>query len=370
MSRLPILALLLVPTAAFAEDESPPLSIYGFARLDVLADNTRMSDINQPLYVSRDAMTEAATGELTMTPRLSQIGLGIEKWEVARHITGEGKLEIDFGGGSGTNAIRLRHAYAALMVTDKVELLAGQTWDLISPLFPSAQNDTQLLDAGNTGDRRPQLRLSLFPVDKVRLAVAAAVNGLIDQQDLDHDGLPDGMESATPMFQWLMEYRQRVRGDAIARLGIWGHVGRDEIQGVEHRSSSFGAHVFMPLMREVAFLGEGYVGINTADIGGGIGQGINPTTGRNIHALGGWLEMAIIPTERHMLSLGTSADTARGSDLEAGDRERNSTIYSVLRYKPKPSIQLGVEYLYWKTTYKDMGEAKASRFDFHTSFFF
>jgi hypothetical protein len=370
MSRL-ILAMLLVPTAAFAEDESPPLSIYGFARLDVLADNARMSNINQPLYVSPAAMNEAATGELTMTPRLSQIGLGIEKWDIAHHVTGEGKLEIDFAGGSGTNAIRLRHAYAAVMIDDKVELLAGQTWDLISPLFPSAQNDTQLLDAGNTGDRRPQLRLSIFPIDRVRIAVAAAVNGLIDQQDLDHDGLPDGMESAMPMLQWLLEYRQRVHGDAIARIGIWGHVGRDEIaDGTEHRSSSVGGHVFMPLMREVAFLGELYVGINTADIGGGIGQGINPVTGRDIHAVGGWGELALIPTERHMVSLGASVDTANASDLEMGDRERNSTIYGVLRYKPKPSIQFGVEYLYWKTTYKDVGEAKANRFDFHTSFFF
>jgi hypothetical protein len=369
MSRL-ILALILVPTVAFAEDESPPLSIYGFARLDVLADNARMSDINQPLFVSPEAMT-TPNGELTMTPRLSQIGLGIEKWDVAHDITGDGKLEIDFGGGTGTNAIRLRHAYASLMMFDKVELLAGQTWDLISPLFPSAQNDTQLLDAGNTGDRRPQLRLSVFPVDKVRLAVAASVNGLIDQQDLDHDGLPDGMESATPMFQWLMEYRQRVHGDAVARIGIWGHVGRDELADhIIHRSSSFGAHLFMPVAREIAILGEGYLGINTADIGGGIGQGINPVSGRNIHAVGGWIEAAIIPTSRHMLALGTSMDTARSSDLEVGDRERNGTIYSVLRYKPKPSIQFGFEYLYWKTTYKDVGEAAANRFDFHTSFFF
>src|SRR5262245_65411675 len=73
MTRLPILILLLVPATALAEDESPPLSIYGFARLDVLADDSRMSDINQPMYVTR----EPASGELNMTPRLAQIGTGI-----------------------------------------------------------------------------------------------------------------------------------------------------------------------------------------------------------------------------------------------------------------------------------------------------
>src|SRR5205814_1754458 len=101
--------------------------------------------------------------ELTMTPRLSRVGLGIESWDLRSGVTGEGKLEVAFAGGSGTNALRLRQAYASIALEHIVELVAGQTADLISPLFPSAQNDTQLVFAGNTGDRRPQVQLAFTP---------------------------------------------------------------------------------------------------------------------------------------------------------------------------------------------------------------
>ena len=369
MIRTGLVLLLLVPATAHAEDDAPPLSIYGFARLDVLADDSRMSDIDQPRFVTREPTTGRTDGEFTMTPRLSQVGIGIEQWDVAPHITGEGKLEIDFGGGGGVNAIRLRHAYAALMYRDKVELLAGQTWDLISPLFPSAQNDTQLLDAGNTGDRRPQLRLSVFPTDHLRVATAVAVSGVVDQQDLDHVGQPDGMASGSPMLQWLIEYRFRWHG--IGRVGVWGHVAREELgDGTRHGSSSVGTHVSVPVTRRVTVLGEGYFGENAADIGGGIGQGVDPVTGRRIQGLGGWLEAATMPTAKVMLALGVSGDTARARDIEVGDRETNTTGYGVLRYKPRPSIQLGLEYLHWVTTYKEMGRGVANRFDFHLSCFF
>jgi hypothetical protein len=71
-----------------------------------------------------------------------------------------------------------------------------------------------------------------------------------------------------------------------------------------------------------------------------------------------------------MLSLGTSVDVARAEDLELGDRERNGTIYSVLRYKPRPALQLGLEHLYWKTEYKGMPRGVANRMNMHFSVFF
>jgi len=376
MTRLSsvFLAVSLVsPAVALAEDEAPPLSIYGFARLDVLADDSRMSDIHQPLFVMREPGGGALDGELTMTPRLSRVGLGIDEWELDDEdkLKGEGKLEIDFGGAGGVNVIRLRHAYAQIAFDKKIELLAGQTWDLASPLFPSAQNDTQLLFAGNTGDRRPQLRLSLYPGDKVRIAVAAAATGSLDQRDLDGDGQLDGMASATPMFQGLIELRKRMRGDAAMRFGVWGHVASDELaDGTRHPSRSIGAHLFLPAGPKMVWIAEAYTGTNVADLGGGIGQSVNAVTGRTIRAYGGWAELAIVPTRKHMVALGGSGDFAREDDLEMGDRQKNGTAYGVIRYKPKASLQLGVEYLYWKTLYKGMSGGTANRFNLHASVFF
>lgn len=374
--RALLLALVvpLVPGLAHAdEDDAPPLSIYGAARLDILADDSRMSDLHAPLFVDHEPRNGQLDGEMTMTPRLSQVGLGIDEWELDRngHYVGEGRLEIDFAGGAGTNVIRLRHAYATVTVRHKLEILAGQTWDLISPLYPSVQNDTQLLFAGNTGDRRPQLRLSALPLDNVRIAVAAAATGTLDQRDLDGDGQVDGMAAGTPMVQGLIELRQPMRrGGAPILLGLWGHVAREELaNGTRYPSTSIGAHFQVPAPF-MTWSGEVYGGTNAADIGGAVGTGINRLTGRTVHSVGGWVEMALAPTKRHVLAVGGSGDFAQRDDVMPGDRMSNGTVYSALRYKPKSSLQLGLEYLYWKTTYRAMNPGVANRVDMHLSVFF
>jgi len=369
-SRLAVLALsaVLLPTAARA-DELPPLSIYGFARLDVLVDDARMSDVAQPTFVMPGTAASRG-GELAMTPRLSRVGLGIDTWQLANDMTGDGKLEVDFAGGEGVTAIRLRHAYASVAFAHKAELLAGQTSDLLSPLFPSAQNDTQLLFAGNTGDRRPQVQLSVTPGDQVRVAVGLAPTGWLSHADVDGDGRLDGNASMRPMVQWLIEYRRRMRGDVL-RLGVWGHTASSELaDGTDYSSGSVGMHLYLPVSPKLVALGEAYVGTNLADIGGGIGQNINPMTRDSIHGAGGWFELAALASSHHMLALGTSIDTARPSDLGDGDRERNQTIYGVLRYKPLDALQLGVEYAHWRTRYKAAPDGVANRVDLHASVLF
>jgi len=353
--------------SAYADDEAPPLSVYGFARLDVLADDTPMSDITKPVYVTMGR----SGAEMTMTPQLSQVGLSIDKWELSNHVDGEGKLEIDFGGGGGVNAIRLRHAYGSITYREHVEILAGQTWDLISPLNPSAQNDTMLLGAGNTGDRRPQLRVTAQN-EHIRFAIAGAVTGTFDGM-ADAATTPGATQLNTkPMFQWLVEARGRADGDMTNRIGVWGHGARDEEpDGTRRGSESIGMHAFASIGGRGAIYGELYSGINTADIGGALGQGISPMTGHGIHSTGGWLEMAVlIPEPRFLVAGGASVDAARDSDLGAGERETNTVLYGVIRYNPKPTIRLGFEYLQWRTMYKDVGFAVANRVDFHTTVFF
>ncbi|MGN6103565.1 MAG: hypothetical protein ACTHU0_00430 [Kofleriaceae bacterium] len=358
---------------AHADDETPPLSVYGFARLDLLVNDSRMSAVDDPTFVLREPAAGQIDSELTMTPRLSRVGLSIEDWNIHRSVfRGEGKLEIDFAGGAGLNAIRLRHAYASIYVGDqrRIELLAGQTWDLVSPLFPTVQNDTQLRHAGNLGDRRAQARLSMRPLRHLLMAVAAAAPAVLDPQDRDGDGRVDGMASGAPMLQFLVEMSGPMLRQQ-ARLGVSGHVGRTELASGERTAShSVAAHVYLPFGRFAALHGEGYIGSNLAELGGGIGQGVNAATGKAIQGLGGWIELAMMPSSRHLLAVGASADVARAEDLEIGDRERNRTIYQALRYKPKQAIQLGLEYLYWRTAYHGMTGGTANRVDAHVSVFF
>ena len=375
--RKPLLILAtlvpLIPAVAAAdEDEAPPLSIYGAARLDVIADDSRMSDIHAPLFVEHEPANGHMDGEMTMTPALSQVGLGIDEWQLDNngHYMGEGKLEIDFGGGTGTNVIRLRHAYATVTVRHKYEILAGQTWDLISPLYPSVQNNTQLLFAGNTGDRRPQLRLSALPLDNVRIAVAAAATGTLDQRDLDGDGQVDGVASGTPMLQGLIELRQPTRRGQMILLGVWGHVAREELaNGKRYPSRSIGAHLQVPVPFGT-WSAEVYGGSNSADIGGAVGRSADPMTNKSVRSVGGWLELTMQATKRHQLAMGGSGDFAVRDDVMPGDRWGNGTVWGALRYQPKSSLRLGLEYLYWKTLYRDTSPGIANRVDVHLSVLF
>jgi hypothetical protein len=365
MNRFIFAGFFLAPAFAVADDGgAPALSIDGFARLDALANFGRLSSIDQPLFVEQLAIVPEH--QLTMTPRLSRVGLSIDRWDLAHHLSAEGRLEIDFAGAPGIGAVRLRHAYGTLTWEHRLELLVGQTWDLISPLFPSAQNDTQLLYAGNTGDRRPQVRLTAYPNDKLRVAIAVGAAGIVERAYLGDTGLT----AQLPMLQWLVEVRARFAGD-VARLGLWGHAAREEqLDGTRHASSSVGMHFYMPLVRRVALLGEAYFGHALADIGGGIGQSVNATTGNPINGAGGWIEQAVAAGDRHVLALGGSVDLVNPDDVQPGDRIANGTVYAALRYHPKSALQLGVEYVYWRTTYKDLGAATANRLDVHFSLMF
>ena len=68
-----------------------------------------------------------------------------------------GRIEVDFYGGPASdsrNMFRMRHAWTKLQWGNFL-LLAGQTSDLISPLYPSVNADMLMWGTGNLADRRP-----------------------------------------------------------------------------------------------------------------------------------------------------------------------------------------------------------------------
>ena len=96
----------------------------------------------------------------------------------AAHKVG-GKVEIDFQRQIDVEnkaSLLLRHAYVEVK-DDEFRLLAGQTWDVISPLCPGVLFYSVGWDGGNIGYRRPQFRGGTLPgllrqlrVDRARLA--------------------------------------------------------------------------------------------------------------------------------------------------------------------------------------------------------
>lgn len=183
------------------------LKLYGSLRLDSDWDSAPTNDIRLPQWVrssDRAAGGKDQDSSFALHPRLTRFGLDFQGLKLERLWDGavSGKLETDFhnGGSESRQIIRIRHAFLKLAWGD-LHLLAGQAWDILSPLWPAPNHDTLMWNAGNLGDRRPQLRLGYEPrlgPGRLSLVAGAALSGAIDAKDLDQDGLRDGEDSGRP----------------------------------------------------------------------------------------------------------------------------------------------------------------------------
>ena len=155
------------------------LSVYGFASLTAAYNDSKSNNGNFDNTVSASDLTNKDDGGWYLTPNLTRIGLNIAGADTSASIQASGKIEVDFyGGGSATAPVpRLRHGYGQVTFGKTgFSVLAGQTWDVISPLITPILNAGMLTNSGDPGMRRAQLRLTeSIPVAEGSVDIAAAV---------------------------------------------------------------------------------------------------------------------------------------------------------------------------------------------------
>ena len=377
-----------------APDASPPLhwsdllkegnriKLYGFLRLDLDFDGQRPNNAQTPLFVtSPDPTTGRANGDFSMHPRLTRLGIDFSgpTIEALGNSKLSGKLETDFenGGTESRQIIRIRHAFLRLDRND-FSILAGQTWDIVSPLFPTVNSDTLQWNAGNVGDRRPQLRAAYEPrVGPGRLSLAGGIGltGAIDAVDLDNNGFRDGEESRLPDVQARIGYSHPVAHDSSASIGLSGFYGylktsRPVGGRTNYHSQLANLDYSLPLSSFFVLRGEGWWGRNTSDIRGGAGQGINVATGREIRGRGGWSEANLKVSRFLSLNPGFSTDDPVDSDVPAAGRTRNRAFYLANRITPSANFLIGADYLRWRTDYKGLRRGIDDRFNFFLQYSF
>ncbi|MCS6861475.1 MAG: hypothetical protein NZT92_14280 [Abditibacteriales bacterium] len=381
------------------------LKFYGFLRADVEADSRRMSlDSQFPIYVLSPAdpsQAQKQTGELTMHPRLTRFGFDLNAPTIANSWQPTAKMEMDFFNvmtdrpapanpdlapapnnpslprdlTSASRAVpRIRQAYVRLQKGDFF-LLLGQTWDLISPLCPCPNWDSMMWNAGNTGDRRPQLRFGYEPKrgrGQWSFGGMVGASSVVDGQDLDGDGFRDGEGAATPTLQARVGYTapSRVKGQNWS-AGVWGHLAHQEVNRfLVGGKSNFSSHLLgvdftVPLSQRLKVIGEVWTGKNLCDVRGGIGQGIDVPTGREVSAKGGWIEGQYRLNSRHTFILGATLDQPDGGDLTpASARTRNATYYLGNRYNLSRGLTLGLDWIHWQTQFKALPKGTNNRVTF------
>ena len=339
---------------------------YGFVRFDAVFDDSKLSHHQYPNWVKSEPPGAEDNGNLTIHPRLTRVGARFAPVELDENSEISGVIEADFqnGGSESRQILRLRKAYFNLKKGDW-HFLAGQTWDLISPLFPAANNDGMMWNTGNLGDRHPQARLTFKP-GAFSAAVALGQTGAIDKKDLDNNGILDGWESMMPFLQARVGIEQKK-----FKAGAWAHRGSEKTATpVAGKSSDFtsavvGLDFSVSPAERLTVEGEGWTGSNLSDIRGGIGQGVNTQTGEEIPSSGGWVHVLVKPSEGWKLYVGAMMDTPDEEAVPEGGRTRNQAVYLVNRYRPWKSFQAAIEYLHWTTEYKGVDDGTANRVDLH-----
>ena len=325
------------PQANVTAPSGERLNFYGFLRLDSIFDSGLTNNAQTPFWVlSPSSANKQRTGnqQLTVHPRLTRIGINffappnlVKGWDVT------GKFEMDWQNAQGVTPEsrplpRIRHAYLQLQ-RGSYSLLLGQTWDLISPLFPSPNDDTLMWNAGNLGDRRAQIRLSYEPKDKpLRWALALGLTGAVDGKDLDNNGVRDGEDSGLPNVQGRLAWKFR-----NGEIGLWAHHAWERVTNpvasqTRFTSYSIGLDWQWQLSPKWNLRGELWTGRNLSDFRGGVGQGVNAATGGEIRSKGGWLELSWQYSPKHRLAFGYTIDDPKDDDVPTNGRTKKLRLVS------------------------------------------
>jgi hypothetical protein len=390
-------ALFVAPALAQAEGQKPPdkpvdwkdltrsglpIKFYGFLRLDAYYNTARANSVVIPQQVLPET-TKRNDDQFYLDPRLTRFGVDVMPVEVGGSKVG-GKLEIDFAnfptGSTESRATpRIRLAYLDV-AQDDLGFRAGQDWDVISPLFPAANHEFLMWNAGNLGDRRAQLQGRYAPKDSsIDLKAALGLTGAVNGQDLDTGasaGLQDGFDSGMPHLQ----VRGGWKGDLLVEkkpteLGIWGAVGQtqtDQFFNGENRFDAWcaGGDFQVPVCASVTFRGEAWTGVNLGDFRGGIGQTVNTTLGNEVSSTGGWAEFVYAHTAKTKFHLGGTIDDPENEDLNAGNPNRNLAGYIGTVVDWDNGVRTGFDTLYWETEYQGGTSGNMVRFDLYFQYSF
>ena len=336
---------------------------YGYLWGNMVYSTERTSPGSYTLFVLSGNTTPES--EFITDARNTRLGFDVVGPEIPffNCAKGGGKVEVDFQNSvlstENKPTIMLRHAYAEVKDED-FRLLAGQTWDVISPLLPGMLLYSVGWDGGNIGYRRAQLRGERYLKFSDTFLVTAQLSA--NQQVFPDSNVKTatGEPSNWPIIEGRVAWTLGERGPGCLPIivGVSGHVGETEFDdtgvGIDKRRRTWSGNfdIRIPITERFGFQGECQVGENLSPFLGGIGQGIDITTRDTIRDVGGWFELWYDWTPCLHSHVGYSVDDPNNHDLHtAGEKSYNQFYFGNLLYDVTKNFLLGVELSSWKTVY-------------------
>jgi hypothetical protein len=352
----------------------PSVELYGFIKLDTAYDTAQVYPGNYAVRVQQPLAGRPARDQFSITANATRLGLNFKTQGSGPAVT-SGKLEVDLYGGGTENkpTPMMRHAYFQVeWPASGVTLLAGQTWDVISPLWMPTANYSVGWWAGNIGYRHPQVRLSKeFRLDDgnsflLQGALVRTMGHLTGERNT-------GVDAGFPTAQGRLAYSFPAGAGGKAAFGLSGHWGEEAYPAVtpgqpdvRFRSWSANLDMKIPMGKSVTLQGEAFTGRDLDSYLGGSNEAIRLDPKTATESAGGWLALSIIGSPKVTWNLGASVDDPRNSELSPGARSRNSSIFGNGYFTIAPSAQLLAELSYWATDY--LGKPRAHAFRAQLSF--
>lgn len=350
------------------------LQFYGFVKLDAAYDTAAADPGNFVRWIKLEPGNED-DDQFSMTANQTRLGLWIKgPDDDDKSLETKGRVEIDFYGGGPENKSRpmLRLAYIDLHWRDSGwRFLAGQSFDLISPLFPVTVNYSVQWWAGNVGYRRPQIRLSRdFALsDSSSLQLAGAITRDIGTTDSIFADIDAGADAGLPGLQGRLGWKS-----GSFEIGVSGHWAEEEYDlddlGNAERFDSWSANfdLKVPIGEKVTLKAEAYTGLNLASYLGGIGQGVNLLRNEEIGDTGGWISLDLGPFGDLTHHIGLTVTDPDDEHLEPGNRSFNSSVFWNGFYSLTNHIRFALELSYWNTEYLLLDADPESADSFRTQF--
>ena len=282
------------------------------------------------------------------------------------------KVEIDFQGSFVTEnkaGVLLRHAYWETK-DDDFRFLVGQTWDVISPLYPSTLNYSVGWLAGNIGYRRAQFRYERYY--RYSDTCLMQFQGSLNQNIVPDFATTTGVvrePTDWPVIEGRVGFVLGPQGKGClpTKLGVSGHIGETGFDfttagppplnlppedDARFRTWSFNVDLHMPITERFGIQGEYFTGANLSPFLGGIGQGVCSCSRTPIRSTGGWIEAWYDLSPRMHTHVGWSLDDPNNNDFLFG-RTYNQSIFWNVTYNLTEKLETGLEVSSWKTNYQD-----------------
>jgi len=372
-----LLAAVLLLATGLQASEGPSFNVdwYGQIQLDATRDQNPTSG-NYAVYVLQQE-TDVDRKRLSITHRQSRLGLaavgsGYGQFDI------NANLEFDFyGSGNGVDeraTLRLRHAYFTV-ARSGFSLLAGQSYDLVSPLRPSMLNASPMCQGGDLGYYRPQVTLSytghpnhqtdvtfstgLFRVDAFDLETEVSLAA----EAVSTDGVTDGVANGVPAFQGQIDLKHNFVSGGEFRGGFSTQFSRMRAQDSngtyrDYESHAIAAHLYLEMANGFGISGEAYSGYNLGTYNGNIGLS---DTFEGLGSTGGWTSAWYRLSPKFKLGTGVGLDNPEDKNLDAGTRSQNQVMFGNIQYSPVAPVTMGLELSQYKTDYIGSETAKNIR---------